>query len=407
MALTSHTDTQNTSLNRKYLNRETKGAADAFDGTQKEIYLEKTPSESSAEEVIHVLGSDIKDVNDSISAMSKQILAQKARIEAIGKKQKDFDADVRAFQKNTSDPITGTEFENLGSEFESDKIIKGISMLVENEIQNRITNLEKQLDYEKKNSKIFSTSVEETLAKFLLVEKNLKSTNHKLEDEIREKTAQIIRSERLSAIGELASRLAHDLKNPLTVIKGTVQLLKHNNNGNIDELTKRRIEVIEKSIFRMTHQIDGVLDFVRESPLKKETSSLNEIIISAIQTMMVPSNVSIFFPREDIVFLCDPHKMQVVFANLILNSIQAIGTKKGKIAIHASKTEKDLLIAVEDDGPGIDPRVLGRIFDPLFTTKQEGTGLGLASVKNIVNQHGGKISASTNPTIFSIKIPLY
>ncbi|MEM4252474.1 MAG: ATP-binding protein [Candidatus Nitrosotenuis sp.] len=99
--------------------------------------------------------------------------------------------------------------------------------------------------------------------------------------------------------------------------------------------------------------------------------------------------------------------MQVVFANLILNSIQAVGTKKGKIAIHASKTEKDLLIAVEDDGPGIDPRVLGRIFDPLFTTKQEGTGLGLASVKNIVNQHGGKISASTNPTIFSIKIPLY
>ncbi|MEM4252473.1 MAG: histidine kinase dimerization/phospho-acceptor domain-containing protein [Candidatus Nitrosotenuis sp.] len=255
-------------MNRKYLNRETKGAADAFDGTQKEIYLEKTPSESSAEEVIHVLGSDIKDVNDSISAMSKQIVAQKARIEAIGKKQKDFDADVRAFQKNMSDPVTGSEFENLGSEFESDKIIKGISMLVENEIQNRITNLEKQLDYEKKNSKIFSTGIEETLAKFLLVEKNLKSTNHKLEDEIREKTAQIIRSERLSAIGELASRLAHDLKNPLTVIKGTVQLLKHNNNGNIDELTKRRIEVIEKSIFRMTHQIDGVLDFVRVTSQK-------------------------------------------------------------------------------------------------------------------------------------------
>lgn len=396
-------------MNRKYLNRE-KGQndIDAFEMTQKEIYLERSPSKRSTESTIHDFSSDVKETNDYISSMSKQIVNQKSRIEEIGKRQKDFEQGLQALQKESNEePPLNKEFDNLGHEFESNEIIKGISAIVENEINNRIANLEKQLDYEKKHSKVFSSNVEETLGKFLLIEKNLKTVNHELEEEIREKTRQVIRTERLSAIGELASRLAHDLKNPLTVIKGTIQLLKHANNGYSDEVTKKRIEMIEKAIFRMTHQIDDVLDFVRETPLTKEPASLNEIIISSIQTTMIPSNISVFFPKEDVVLVCDPRKMQAVFSNLIFNSIQAIGAKKGTIVIHASKHEKEIHITVEDDGPGIDPKILDRIFEPLFTTKQEGTGLGLASAKNIVSLHDGTISAGTNPTTFSIKIPIY
>jgi signal transduction histidine kinase len=123
--------------------------------------------------------------------------------------------------------------------------------------------------------------------------------------------------------------------------------------------------------------------------------------------MMIPTNITINFPKEDIVFLCDSQKLQIVFANMILNSIQAIGNAKGVINIRAKKQQDTITVSVEDTGSGISPEVADRIFDPLFTTKQEGTGLGLACCKNIVERHNGKISVSGNPTTLSIVLPLY
>lgn len=157
----------------------------------------------------------------------------------------------------------------------------------------------------------------------------------------------------------------------------------------------------------MTHQIDGVLDYVKGSPIvKKQPSSLHETIISALQTLMIPTNVTINFPKDDIVVLCDSQKMQIVFSNIILNAIQAIGENKGTVNIRAKKKQNNIEIKVEDSGPGISSSVQGKIFDPLVTTKQEGTGLGLASCKNIIEQHRGTISATNNPTTFTITLPL-
>jgi signal transduction histidine kinase len=277
---------------------------------------------------------------------------------------------------------------------------------VEKEVQNRILVLESQLVEEKKNADEFRKMLEQNLKKFNRIEKNLKTDKAKLESEIKEKTDKLVQAERLSAIGDLGSRLAHDLKNPLSVIKGTVQLIKRTDK-NLDELTRKRVELIESAIFRMTHQIDGVLEFVRSTPLKKKPASLNEIIVSALHSMMIPANIAINFPKEDIVFLCDSHKMQIVFANLILNSIQAIGNGKGVINIRAKKQEDTITIRIEDSGPGIASEIADKIFDPLFTTKQEGTGLGLACCKSIVEQHNGKISMSGDPTVFWVVLPLF
>ncbi|MEM3170472.1 MAG: HAMP domain-containing sensor histidine kinase, partial [Candidatus Nitrosotenuis sp.] len=189
-------------------------------------------------------------------------------------------------------------------------------------------------------------------------------------------------------------------------IKGTVQIIKKTSK-NLDDSTLKRIDLIEKSIFRMTHQIDGVLDYVKGTPIKKKPSSLNEIIISALQTLMIPSNITIHFPKDDIVLLCDAQKIEIMLANMILNAIQAIGDSKGTISIRAKKQQNNILIKIEDSGPGIPTRIMDKIFDPLFTTKQEGTGLGLASCKSIVEQHNGTIFVSNNPTTFSISLPFY
>ena len=101
----------------------------------------------------------------------------------------------------------------------------------------------------------------------------------------------------------------------------------------------------------------------------------------------------------------DHDKMLVVFVNIILNAIQSIGKDEGYVKIEIKEGKSEIKITFENSGPNISADELSRIFDPLYTTKLEGTGLGLSSCKNIVEQHNGKISASTNPVMFSITIP--
>jgi signal transduction histidine kinase len=397
-------------LNRKYINRdEDDKKTDAFDKQDKEIFFEKDPAKNSTAGQFANLGDDIKDANEYINNLSKHIANQKSKIDSIKKMQTNFEKELGMLipvGKPIPVQTDKTEFEILGKEFESDKIITDITEIVEKQVQNRILALESQLHEERRNSDEFKIILENNLKKFNDLEKTLKGQKSILEGEVREKTERLIQTERLSAIGELASRLAHDLRNPLSVIKGTAQLIKITNK-NLDDITLKRIELIEKSIFRMTHQIDGVLDYVKGTPIiKKRPSSMNDTIISALQTLMIPINITINFPKEDVVMLCDSQKMQIVFSNLILNAIQSIGEAKGTINIRAKKKQNNIEIKIEDSGPGIAQSVYDKIFDPLVTTKQEGTGLGLASCKSIIEQHRGTISASNKPTTFTITLPL-
>jgi len=397
-------------LNRRYINRdEDDKKTDALDKQDKEIFFEKDPAQNSTEKQFTNLGEDISDANKYINSLTKHIANQKSKIDSIKKMQNNFEKELGMLVP-VGKPIpvqtNNTEFDILGKEFESDKIITDITEIVEKQVQNRILALESQLQEERRNSDEFKIMLEQNLKKFNNLEKNLKGQKSVLEGEVREKTERLIQAERLSAIGELASRLAHDLRNPLSAVKGTAQLIKITNK-NLDEVTLKRIELIERAIFRMTHQIDGVLDYVKGTPIvKKQPTSLHETIISALQTLMIPTNVTINFPKDDIVVLCDSQKMQIVFSNIILNAIQAIGENRGTINIRAKKKQNNIEIKVEDSGSGIAPSIQGKIFDPLVTTKQEGTGLGLASCKSIIEQHRGTISATNNPTTFTITLPL-
>src|SRR3972149_11151295 len=110
-------------------------------------------------------------------------------------------------------------------------------------------------------------------------------------------------------------------------------------------------------------------------------------------------------PKNDVHIVCDPHLLEVVFDNLLFNSVQAIA-EKGKVTISISDNkDEDVIIEVQDTGVGISEDDFPKIFDPLFTTKQNGTGLGLASCKSIVEAHRGTITVKTNPTRFFVKLP--
>lgn len=227
-----------------------------------------------------------------------------------------------------------------------------------------------------------------------------------LENLVEEKTGEILKAERLSAIGELSGRLAHDLRNPLSVMKMSIDLLKQTPQDTkiSDSNVTKRVELIEKSIDRISHQVDDVLGYVRHSPLNLANVSLCELIQNSLDRVNIPKDVDVSISKKDVKINCDTLKLDAVFINLIVNSIQAMHDG-GKIEIKISDKNNVVVLEFIDSGEGIPDENLSKVFEPLFTTKQKGTGLGLASCKNIVEQHQGEINVTNNPTTFTIILP--
>lgn len=271
--------------------------------------------------------------------------------------------------------------------------------------ENKMKLMYKHLEEEQQLTKHLNDTLQTNLLTISKLDEDLERRKNQLEIEVDEKTKKILDSEKLATIGELSARLAHDIKNPLTTIKSTIKMLKTFQGKPIDEYVMKRFDLMDESVFRISHQVDGVLDYIKKTPLKLESVSLINIIKASIIPLTVPKNILINLPNTDMILKCDPIKMEVVFGNIILNSIQAIRDNPGKIYVRYAGKPDLVIIEVVDSGNGITPENLDKIFDPLFTTKQRGTGLGLSSCKNIIEQHGGKISVKNTPTTFTITMP--
>jgi len=215
---------------------------------------------------------------------------------------------------------------------------------------------------------------------------------------------ELQKTEKIKTIGHLSSRLSHDIRNPLTVIKTSMAILKKSN-ADFEPKYGKLFTAVDKAILRIEHQVNNVLDFIQRRPLKLEEISMDVIIDSALDDIAIPNNIQIEKITTDAKIICDQHMITIVFLNILGNAKHAIGDNEGKIRIQVDDKENMLKITISNNGEAIPDDVLSKIFEPLFTTKQEGTGLGLASCKSIVEQHGGTISVKNNPTTFTILIP--
>lgn len=211
-----------------------------------------------------------------------------------------------------------------------------------------------------------------------------------------------IKNARLVAMSELAARLGHDLRNPLQVIKGTLDVMKPY--SKIDEITAKRIARISTAVLSMTRLIDHMLNFVNTFNLEISSNSISQIIKSAILKVANPENIQIDYPNTDLKVNCDFRLIEIVFANLISNAVNAI-KGKGKITIGIIERKTEVLMEFIDTGPGISRTEALKLSDPLFTTKVYGTGFGLASCVSILEQHNGKIFMKNNPTTFTVILP--
>ncbi len=261
----------------------------------------------------------------------------------------------------------------------------------------------KELQEQKIQNSKLTQDLRRNLEKVVLKEKELELQRDHLRRQVNETTGELIKSEKLAVIGELASRMAHDLRNPLSTIKNVVEVIE----------TKPRMRIEEKLMFygklrraieRMSHQVDDVLGFVRETELLLEPNSIYDLVRSAKEGLIIPNDVTINIEECDARVTCDARKMEAVFLNLIMNAIQATD-RVGTVNVIIIDNGDDVMVAIEDSGPGSPQDVLPKIFEPLFTTKQTGTGLGLSICKNIVEQHGGNITVKNHPTTFVVRIP--
>ncbi len=227
---------------------------------------------------------------------------------------------------------------------------------------------------------------------------------------------QLIQAEKLAAMGQMLAGVAHELNNPLTAILGVTDLLRER--GGADESTKRQLELTHRQARRAARIVQNLLEFSRPaSPHKKplEISSLIERTLQLHEHSLRRNNIEVdFHPQTDLPpIIGDANQLIQIFLNLVTNAEQAIREVRdtGRIQIRLARNENRLMVTVQDDGVGIRPEAIPRIFDPFYTTKRPGggTGLGLSICMSIIREHGGNIEAEALPaggSAFTVYLPV-
>ncbi len=207
--------------------------------------------------------------------------------------------------------------------------------------------------------------------------------------------------ERMSVVGEITARLSHDLRTPLNIISMATEIMREKTG---DEKILNYVKTVDNACNSMLARLNDTLDYVKKGKLTLDEILISDVISEAISMTFIPDTIKINPILEDIRITGDATKLQVVFSNLISNAVEAI-VGDGEITIRVVDIGDKIQIDFEDSGDGIPKENLDVLFDPLFTTKQTGTGLGLVSVKKIIESHGGTISVTSPPTIFKITLP--
>jgi len=218
--------------------------------------------------------------------------------------------------------------------------------------------------------------------------------------EVKQLEEELKRNERLAALGEMAAGVAHELRNPLSSIKGLALLLKSKFTDNSTD--REAADILVREVERLNRSIGELLDYARPDRLEKATVSLNEIVGKALTLLRVDADaagiqiVTEYCPPPDLVH-ADQDKLSQVFLNLLLNAIQAMKSGGTLQVATVRDLGQQLLCRIKDSGCGIEADLLPKIFDPYVTTKSSGTGLGLAMSVKIIEEHGGRIDISSTP----------
>jgi signal transduction histidine kinase len=215
---------------------------------------------------------------------------------------------------------------------------------------------------------------------------------------LQDNVEHVKRAARMSALGHLSAGLAHEIRNPLASIEGAAAIVQREP----DNIPRRSefLEIIQEETRRLNGLVTSFLDFARPRPPALRSTDVGALIESILNLLSQTTT------RTDVEFkteidpnlrpvLCDPEQIKQVLLNLTLNAVQAM-PDGGQVSVSASIEQDRLNILVRDQGPGIPEAVVDSIYDPFFTTKETGTGLGLPVAYQILQQHGGELRLESN-----------
>ena len=227
---------------------------------------------------------------------------------------------------------------------------------------------------------------------------------------------KMIRQEKLAGMGQLASTLGHELRGSLGIIRSSVYFLKMKMKNQMDEKILKHVDILDQEAVNANRIIEDTLDFARVKPPQLQEADICKFIKMILSKIAIPKNVKVTTNHQggQTRIQIDPAQMERVFLNLIANACDAMELKEGELTIQSriianANQPKKMEISLRDSGTGILKGNLKKIFDPLFTTKTKGTGLGLAVCENIVKAHGGTIEVQSQVdqgTTFTIRLPL-
>jgi len=248
-------------------------------------------------------------------------------------------------------------------------------------------------------------------------ESKTRQKRKRLEEMIEERTKELQNAEeklankrKLSILGQLAGGVAHELRNPLGAIKNAAYFL----NAALEEPepeVKETLEILEKEVVRSEHIIRSLLGFASPKPPIRHKVNINAIIQTALSRTVLPENVEVVSQLDETLpnILADPDQLDQVLGNIILNAIQAM-PEGGHLVVKSEVPSPEwVAVSIADTGAGIPEENLTEIFEPIFSTKARGIGLGLSLVKTLVEGHRGSIEVESEMgkgSTFTVRLPV-
>jgi PAS domain S-box-containing protein len=222
----------------------------------------------------------------------------------------------------------------------------------------------------------------------------LRTANSELERRVAERTAELataqqelLRKERLAVLGHLAGGVAHQLRNPLAALQNAAALLRH---GALDRDQTSALRIIDEEVARANRTITALLDYARVRPPSRRRALMTDIIEELLDAEDVPESVQVELDLTDVEAVLDVAQIQIALGNILRNALEAM-PEGGVLKVGIYRGEGCVEVHIVDSGSGVDAEIEPQLFEPLVTTKADGSGLGLSTARNLIENQGGTI----------------